>query len=152
MDGHNYEILILDPALINTKSFQSHPNPWLECIKVSPWWACKFRGMVGRSLFLLWYNIWFFCGSSVSNWFCYFVFLVGLFLFRRFPVVERKWHLACKRENESLNEESLGYSVLPLLPTDAELATAFVKRKNRFVMELLSFSACLVHFVLNFFE
>ncbi|RWR94723.1 Clathrin adaptor [Cinnamomum micranthum f. kanehirae] len=50
---------------------------------------------------------------------------------RRFPVVERKWHLACKRENESSNEESLGYSVLPLLPTDAELATAFAERKNR---------------------
>lgn len=78
--------------------------------------------------------------------------MVGLFLIRRFPVVERKWHLACKRENESSNEESLGYSVLPLLPTDAELATAFAKRKNRFVMEFLSFSACLVHFILNFFE
>lgn len=152
MDGHNYEILILDPPLINTKSFQSHPNLWLECIKVSPWWACKFRRMVGRSLFLLLYNIWFFCGSSVSNWFCYFIFLVGLFLIRRFPVVERKWHLACKRENERSNEESLGYSVLPLLPTDAELATAFSERKNRLVMELLSFSDCLVHFVLSFFE
>lgn len=66
--------------------------------------------------------------------------------------MERKWRLACKRENESLNEESLGYSVLPLLPTDAELASAFLKRKKRFVVELLSFRACLPHFLLNNFE
>ncbi|CAD5166103.1 unnamed protein product [Musa acuminata subsp. malaccensis] len=48
---------------------------------------------------------------------------------RRFPVVEKRWRLACARENE--RSESVGYSVLPLLPTDPELVSAFSERKRR---------------------
>ncbi|XP_058084137.1 AP-5 complex subunit mu isoform X2 [Magnolia sinica] len=50
---------------------------------------------------------------------------------RRFPVVEKRWRLACKRENKSSNDENLGHAVLPLLPTDVELASAFAERKKR---------------------
>ncbi|KAL7178013.1 hypothetical protein ACSBR2_031217 [Camellia fascicularis] len=49
---------------------------------------------------------------------------------RRFPVVEKRWRAACKTENEK-NADSLKYAVLPLLPTDSELAVAFVDRKKR---------------------
>ncbi|CAL9131039.1 unnamed protein product [Musa textilis] len=48
---------------------------------------------------------------------------------RRFPVVEKRWRLACARENE--RSESVGYSVQPLLPTDPELVSAFSERKRR---------------------
>ncbi|KAI8561493.1 hypothetical protein RHMOL_Rhmol04G0344500 [Rhododendron molle] len=50
---------------------------------------------------------------------------------RRFPVVERRWRAACKSENESCLDENVGIDVLPLLPTDSELASAFVDRKTR---------------------
>ncbi|KAF9618321.1 hypothetical protein IFM89_000956 [Coptis chinensis] len=40
---------------------------------------------------------------------------------RRFPVVERRWKLACKKEKD----------VSDSLPTDFELATAFSQRKKR---------------------
>ncbi|XP_058211380.1 AP-5 complex subunit mu [Rhododendron vialii] len=50
---------------------------------------------------------------------------------RRFPVVERRWRTACKSENESCSDENVGNNVLPLLPTDSELASAFVDRKMR---------------------
>ncbi|XP_028057354.1 AP-5 complex subunit mu-like isoform X2 [Camellia sinensis] len=49
---------------------------------------------------------------------------------RRFPVVEKRWRAACKTENEK-SADSLKYAVLPLLPTDSELAVAFVDRKKR---------------------
>lgn len=39
--------------------------------------------------------------------------------------------MACKKENESLNEDCLGYSVSPFLPTDAEISSAFVERSKR---------------------
>ncbi|KAK0599876.1 hypothetical protein LWI29_009386 [Acer saccharum] len=53
---------------------------------------------------------------------------------RRFPVVERQWKTACKTENESCSEDEdpIKYSVLPLLPTDPELAASFAERKRRF--------------------
>ncbi|KAF8387979.1 hypothetical protein HHK36_026645 [Tetracentron sinense] len=50
---------------------------------------------------------------------------------RRFPVVEKQWRLAFKRDNESSSEENLEYAVFPVLPSDSELATAFVERKKR---------------------
>ncbi|KAF7145362.1 hypothetical protein RHSIM_Rhsim04G0212200 [Rhododendron simsii] len=50
---------------------------------------------------------------------------------RRFPVVERRWRAACKSENESCSDENVGNDLLPLLPTDSELASAFVDRKTR---------------------
>ncbi|KAJ0092897.1 hypothetical protein Patl1_25506 [Pistacia atlantica] len=50
---------------------------------------------------------------------------------RRFPVVERRWQAACKTENESCSEDPVNYTVLPLLPTDSELAAAFAERKRR---------------------
>ncbi|KAK0595369.1 hypothetical protein LWI29_005977 [Acer saccharum] len=52
---------------------------------------------------------------------------------RRFPVVERQWKTACKTENESCSEDEdpIKYSVLPLLPTDPELAASFAERKRR---------------------
>ncbi|CAL5417865.1 unnamed protein product [Camellia sinensis] len=49
---------------------------------------------------------------------------------RRFPVAEKRWRAACKTENEK-SADSLKYAVLPLLPTDSELAVAFVDRKKR---------------------
>ncbi|KAK3025282.1 hypothetical protein RJ639_044084 [Escallonia herrerae] len=42
---------------------------------------------------------------------------------RRFPVVERRWRASCKSDVES--------GTVPLLPTDSELAAAFVDRKKR---------------------
>ncbi|KAK0603709.1 hypothetical protein LWI29_007760 [Acer saccharum] len=50
----------------------------------------------------------------------------------RFPVVERQWKTACKTENESCSEDEdpIKYSVLPLLPTDPELAASFAERKR----------------------
>ncbi|XP_008793659.2 AP-5 complex subunit mu isoform X2 [Phoenix dactylifera] len=50
---------------------------------------------------------------------------------RRFPVVERRWRLACEKEKDSCAVEDHGYSAQPLLPTDAELASAFAERKKR---------------------
>ncbi|OVA04423.1 Clathrin adaptor [Macleaya cordata] len=50
---------------------------------------------------------------------------------RRFPVVQKRWRLACKRENESSSNDNLGINVSPLLPTDSEFTTAFVERKKR---------------------
>ncbi|XP_028089413.1 AP-5 complex subunit mu-like isoform X2 [Camellia sinensis] len=49
---------------------------------------------------------------------------------RRFPGAEKRWRAACKTENEK-SADSLKYAVLPLLPTDSELAVAFVDRKKR---------------------
>ncbi|CAL5348843.1 unnamed protein product [Camellia sinensis] len=49
---------------------------------------------------------------------------------RRFLVAEKRWRAACKTENEK-SADSLKYAVLPLLPTDSELAVAFVDRKKR---------------------
>ncbi|XP_072997114.1 AP-5 complex subunit mu-like isoform X1 [Typha latifolia] len=43
---------------------------------------------------------------------------------RRFAVVEKRWRLACERDNS-------GGAPQPLLPTDAELAAAFGERKAR---------------------
>ncbi|KAG1365427.1 AP-5 complex subunit mu [Cocos nucifera] len=50
---------------------------------------------------------------------------------RRFPVVERRWRLACEKEKESSAVEDYRYSAQPLLPTDVELASAFAERKKR---------------------
>ncbi|KAL5541720.1 hypothetical protein UlMin_009430 [Ulmus minor] len=51
---------------------------------------------------------------------------------RRFPVVEKRWRGACKSENETSSvEDSLSYTVFPLLPSDSELVAAFVERKRR---------------------
>ncbi|KAJ7980166.1 AP-5 complex subunit mu-like [Quillaja saponaria] len=50
---------------------------------------------------------------------------------RRFPVVEKRWRAACKSENESSDGDNLSYTVFSLLPTDSELASGFVERKNR---------------------
>lgn len=45
-------------------------------------------------------------------------------------MVEKRWRAACKTENEK-SADSLKDAVLPLLPTDSELAVAFVDRKKR---------------------
>ncbi|KAM1380147.1 hypothetical protein ACFX2I_021915 [Malus domestica] len=50
---------------------------------------------------------------------------------RRFPVVEKRWRGVCKSENEISAEGGLNSSVFPLLPSDSELAAAFVDRKRR---------------------
>ncbi|KAL4205403.1 hypothetical protein AMTRI_Chr01g114430 [Amborella trichopoda] len=50
---------------------------------------------------------------------------------RRFPVVEKRWRLACKSEDNSLEEGKFQYSVLSLLPSDGEIAAAFIERKQR---------------------
>ncbi|KAL0921991.1 hypothetical protein M5K25_005947 [Dendrobium thyrsiflorum] len=50
---------------------------------------------------------------------------------RRFPVVEKRWRLACQRENEHPDNSENGGCVKPLLPTDPELASAFAERKRR---------------------
>ncbi|KAK9288033.1 hypothetical protein L1049_016478 [Liquidambar formosana] len=50
---------------------------------------------------------------------------------RRFPVVERRWRAACMSENEKTGEDNLSYTVFPVLPSDSELAAAFVDRKKR---------------------
>lgn len=65
------------------------------------------------------------------------VFLLFLLLNRRFPVVEKRWRLACERENQKPG----GYALRPLIPTDSKLAAAFSERKNRFS----SFSSSIVH-------
>lgn len=46
--------------------------------------------------------------------------------------MERRWREACKTENESCIEDRIKYNVLPLVPTDSELASAFAERKRRF--------------------
>ncbi|PKA62926.1 hypothetical protein AXF42_Ash007722 [Apostasia shenzhenica] len=50
---------------------------------------------------------------------------------RRFPVVEKRWRLACQRENECAGGGGVGSAWEPFLPTDAELASAFADRKRR---------------------
>ncbi|GFZ14061.1 clathrin adaptor complexes medium subunit family protein [Actinidia rufa] len=45
---------------------------------------------------------------------------------RRFPVVERRWRAACKSENQSCADD-----VVPFLPTESELASAFADRRRR---------------------
>eukprot|EP01018_Ginkgo_biloba_P026996 Gb_05098 [translate_table: standard] len=49
---------------------------------------------------------------------------------RRFPVVEKQWRVACKKE-EHKSEEKLISSLSCPLPTDAEIARAFIDRKQR---------------------
>ncbi|KAK9933532.1 hypothetical protein M0R45_020727 [Rubus argutus] len=48
---------------------------------------------------------------------------------RRFPVVEKRWRGACKES--STDGGDLNDTVFPLLPSDSELAAAFVDRKRR---------------------
>ncbi|XP_034221508.1 AP-5 complex subunit mu isoform X2 [Prunus dulcis] len=50
---------------------------------------------------------------------------------RRFPVVEKRWRGTCKSENETSTEGDLNYRVFTSLPSDSELAAAFVDRKRR---------------------
>ncbi|XP_059632605.1 AP-5 complex subunit mu [Cornus florida] len=50
---------------------------------------------------------------------------------RRFPVVEGRWRAACKSGNKTTTDDNFKYTVLPILPTDSELAAAFVDRKKR---------------------
>ncbi|XP_015062753.1 AP-5 complex subunit mu [Solanum pennellii] len=49
---------------------------------------------------------------------------------RRFPVVEKRWRAACERD-KSFMEDDLKHNVVPSLPTDSEIADAFVDRKKR---------------------
>ncbi|MCL7044502.1 hypothetical protein MKW94_028042, partial [Papaver nudicaule] len=48
---------------------------------------------------------------------------------RRFSVVERRWRLACKRDNE--NSKDGENQISSLLPNDSEFTTAFIERKKR---------------------
>ncbi|XP_016541281.2 AP-5 complex subunit mu isoform X2 [Capsicum annuum] len=50
---------------------------------------------------------------------------------RRFPVVEKRWRAACERDKSSIVEDDLKYNVVPSLPTDSEIAAAFIDRKQR---------------------
>ncbi|XP_028759870.1 AP-5 complex subunit mu [Neltuma alba] len=52
---------------------------------------------------------------------------------RRFPVVEKHWRSACKSENDKSSGDELSSSatVYTLLPSDSELAAAFLERKQR---------------------
>ena len=43
-------------------------------------------------------------------------------------MVERRWRAACKSENESCADD-----VVPVLPTDSELASDFSDRRRRYV-------------------
>lgn len=49
--------------------------------------------------------------------------------------MEKRWRAACQRQDKDVGEggESSGSSVLPLLPTDEELGSAFSERRKRFV-------------------
>lgn len=51
-------------------------------------------------------------------------------------MVEKRWRAACKRDG-SFMEDDLKYNVVPSLPTDSEIAAAFVDRKKRFFLLLL---------------
>ena len=87
-----------------------------------------------------------------------------LLMIRRFPVVERQWRTACKAENENSSNDNLNYTVYPLLPTDSELAAAFVERKKRWVYKVYfitlvlasySLQACIIislHFYLRYVD
>lgn len=52
---------------------------------------------------------------------------------RRFPVVEKRWRSACKSENDKSSGDELNSSasVYSMLPSDSELAAAFLERKDR---------------------
>ncbi|KAF3794546.1 AP-5 complex subunit mu [Nymphaea thermarum] len=49
---------------------------------------------------------------------------------RRFPVVERRWRLACQKEYGALYKEDKRFGISFLLPGDAEIASAFCTRKQ----------------------
>jgi len=53
-------------------------------------------------------------------------------------VVEKRWREACERDKSRM-EDDLKYNVVPSLPTDSEIADAFVDRKNRFFLLLFNF-------------
>ncbi|KAK4266440.1 hypothetical protein QN277_027362 [Acacia crassicarpa] len=59
--------------------------------------------------------------------------LDALVFSRRFPVVEKRWRSACKSENDKSSGDELNSSasVYTLLPSDSELAAAFLERKQR---------------------
>lgn len=92
------------------------------------------------------------------------IFMSILLMIRRFPVVERQWRTACKAENENSSNDNLNYTVYPLLPTDSELAAAFVERKKRWVYKVHfinlvlvsdSLEACIIislHFYLRYVD
>ena len=42
-------------------------------------------------------------------------------------MVDRRWRAACKSENQSCVDD-----VVPFLPTDSELASAFADRRRRY--------------------
>ncbi|CAM8996700.1 unnamed protein product [Rhodiola kirilowii] len=53
---------------------------------------------------------------------------------RRFPVVEKRWRTSCKADSEKANDDDdddKKYSVSHSLPSDPEVATAFLERKRR---------------------
>lgn len=79
---------------------------------------------------------------SISNLFSPYLYI------RRFPVVEKRWRSACKSENgESSGDElNSSASVYTFLPSDSELAAAFVERKHRLVSEnVIAFFFCGFH-------
>lgn len=50
---------------------------------------------------------------------------------RRFPVVERQWRIACKKEEQKSDEGKLVSSLSSRLPTDGEITQGFIDRKQR---------------------
>lgn len=60
-------------------------------------------------------------------------------------MVEKRWRGVCKSENEISAEGGLNSSVFPFLPSDSELAAAFVDRKRRSVeihFRFVTFFSC----------
>ena len=48
-------------------------------------------------------------------------------------MVERRWSVACKKANERSEDTQDANLLSSYLPTDSELADAFVERKKRFL-------------------
>ena len=62
-------------------------------------------------------------------------------------MVERRWRLACDKESQSAGATD-SLKVVPYLPTDSELAAAFIDRKKR---SLFSFNFVILIFGIIFF-
>lgn len=63
-------------------------------------------------------------------------------------MVEKRWRAACERDKSSIVEDDLKYNVVPSLPTDSEIAAAFIDRKQRFSF-FLHFNSFFLNSLLN---
>lgn len=65
-------------------------------------------------------------------------------------MVEKRWRGTCKSENETSTEGDLNYRVFTSLPSDSELAAAFVDRKRRSVENRKPFVLCFLFLLFCF--